>query len=236
VAQDVVCRAKALGAGLPLSALGASPRHMASLPAGGHGATFDGGPLACAAALAALDGTAREDLPGRAGRLGAAALRRLGGLAAGTPALVDIRGEGLMLGLEFRDGARWGPSAAFGDAVARALEAEGVLALCSEPDGSVVRLLPPLLPRDAELGFALCALERVLAAAYGARPAEQSPFAARDGRHDPVARVPGAGRGPRGGVAAMPAPRRSPPVRRRGRAAGSGDGTRLATADATPVK
>jgi 4-aminobutyrate aminotransferase len=155
VAPDVICLGKALGGGLPLSAVGASPELLASLPAGGHGSTFGGSPLACAAALAALEVAALEDLPGRARRLGAAAKRRLRRLEACTPALVDVRGEGLMLGLEFGDPVSRRPCGALADAVARALEAEGVLALCSGPEGSVVRLIPPLVLSDEELHMAL---------------------------------------------------------------------------------
>jgi 4-aminobutyrate aminotransferase-like enzyme len=141
---------------------------MACLPAGAHGSTFGGSPLACAAGLAALEVAAREDLPSRARRLGSVARRRLGRLSGCAPSLLDVRGEGLMLGLEFGDAATRRPCGALADTVARALEGDGVLALCPGPEGSVVRLLPPLVLTDEELDLALGAVERTVGALCGA--------------------------------------------------------------------
>jgi 4-aminobutyrate aminotransferase len=177
VAPDVICLAKALGGGLPLSAVGASPELMACCPAGAHGSTFGGSPLACAAALAALEVAAGGDLPGRARRLGAVARRRLRGLAARTPELVDVRGEGLMLGLEFGGPSSRRPYGALADAVARALDAEDVLALCSGPEGSVVRFIPPLVITDEELDLGLAAIEQAVEAVCQTARSTEPPLA-----------------------------------------------------------
>ncbi|MCC6526424.1 MAG: aminotransferase class III-fold pyridoxal phosphate-dependent enzyme [Polyangiaceae bacterium] len=136
---DILCFGKALGAGLPISACVASEAVMEAWTRHGevvHTSTHVGAPLACAAALALLDwldGPGRlEDLRAR----GAEARARLRQLLAGAPGFVEVRGSGLMLGVEL-DGA--------GSAVraARALVGRGYLALAGGLAGEVLTLTPP---------------------------------------------------------------------------------------------
>ena len=107
VAPDMLVLAKALGGGLPLGAFVGAPEIMQTLshdPPLAHVTTFGGHPLSCAAGLAALEVAVRERLPERA----AARRRALARAAAASigPALRDVRGRGLLLGLEFADAAR----------------------------------------------------------------------------------------------------------------------------------
>jgi acetylornithine/LysW-gamma-L-lysine aminotransferase len=120
------------------------------LPPASHGSTFGGNPLACAAGLAVLDVLATTDLIERARERGAAILDHL---RARLPesAVRDVRGRGLMIGIELR--GKVGP-------VLAALQSRGVLAL---PAGlTVLRLLPPLVISDDDLWRAATTVEEVL--------------------------------------------------------------------------
>lgn len=145
---DLLCLGKAMAGGVPMGAVAMGPR-VGRITAGAHGSTFGGNPLACAAALAALDAYEREGLVGRAAELGDHALRRLRALES--PLVREVRGLGLMLGVELR--VRVAP-------VLRALLDRGVLAL---PAGStVLRLLPPFVIEREELDAAIDAVASVL--------------------------------------------------------------------------
>ncbi|MDQ7030800.1 MAG: aminotransferase class III-fold pyridoxal phosphate-dependent enzyme [Ardenticatenia bacterium] len=132
VVPDMVALAKGMAAGVPAGAVAIGPR-VGTLPSGSHGSTFGGNPLACAAALATLDVLEREALAARAERLGAWAMDRLRQALADVPAVREVRGLGLMIGVELR--RRVTP-------LLRALQEAGVLALPAGP--TVLRLLPPL--------------------------------------------------------------------------------------------
>ena len=130
VVPDMLCLAKGIAGGVPLGAVLGDDR--VKLTPGRHGTTFGGNPLACAAALAAIDFMENERLDERAEALGARFLERL---EARLPARVRaVRQVGLMIGVELRGRCR-----PYIDALAR----EGVLALAAGT--TVVRLLPPLV-------------------------------------------------------------------------------------------
>ena len=148
---DILCMGKALAGGLPMSATAFGPR-VGPLAPGSHGSTFGGNPLACAAALATLDVIEDEQLPARAERLGALARQRLTEAVAGPGGPVrEVRGPGLMIGLELRR--------RLGDLVPRLLE-HGLVTLPAGPN--VLRLLPPLVIGEDELGWGLERLVAVL--------------------------------------------------------------------------
>ncbi|HHV56219.1 MAG TPA: aspartate aminotransferase family protein [Firmicutes bacterium] len=149
VVPDLLCLAKGIAGGLPMGAVALGPR-VAGLSPGMHASTFGGNPLACAAAGAALDVLLDEGLPERAARLGAAFQDHLRELAL--PAVREVRGLGLMIGIELR--FRAAPYLA-------ALQQAGVLALAAGPQ--VIRLLPPLIITEEELAQVAAALGRVLA-------------------------------------------------------------------------
>ncbi|NLT74214.1 MAG: aspartate aminotransferase family protein [Chloroflexi bacterium] len=145
---DLMAVAKGIAGGVPMGALllGDSIQNVSP---GVHGTTFGGNPLACAAALAAIQFIQEHDLPAQAERKGNWALQRLRSLDA--RCIRDVRGLGLMIGIELR--GRVTP-------YLKALADEGVMAL---PAGStVLRLLPPLVITDEELATVCDAIERVL--------------------------------------------------------------------------
>jgi 4-aminobutyrate aminotransferase len=167
VRPDVMAMAKALGAGFPLSAIGARENVMAAMGPGDHGSTFGGNPVSCAAALAGIDAMEAEALPEHARLLGVRALARLEALSARHPEL-SVRGLGLMIGVEVLDRERREPRPDLAAAIQRAALDDGVLVIISGPEGNVIRLLPPLVITDSELGHALDVLERSASAAVAA--------------------------------------------------------------------
>jgi len=144
---DLVCLAKGLAGGVPIGAL-VMRAELAKLPAGSHGSTFGGNPLACAAANAVLDVIESDGLVERARNNGARLLARLTDRLTPNPAVRAIRGRGLMIGIELR--VRSAP-------VQQRLQERGHLVLGAGPN--VVRLLPPLVAtwdELAELADVLC--------------------------------------------------------------------------------
>jgi 4-aminobutyrate aminotransferase/(S)-3-amino-2-methylpropionate transaminase len=141
VVPDVVCLGKGLGGGLPISACVATDRAMAAWGAHGgatiHTATHFGAPLACAAALAVLDAVDSGGLAERAEGAGARWMEALRERTQGRGVL-DVRGEGLMVGVALDGGA--GRALA----VTRRLLARGWIVLTGGPDGDVLTLTPPL--------------------------------------------------------------------------------------------
>ena len=153
VQPDGLTLGKALGGGLlPVSAFLAREDVMAQFRPGDHGSTFGGNPLAAAVAEAALGVLVNENLPQRAGELGAHLIERLRSLRH--PAIADVRGRGLFVGVEIA------PSACSARALCEALMAEGVLT--KDTHGTVVRLAPPLTIGRAQIDFAVEALGRAL--------------------------------------------------------------------------
>lgn len=164
VHPDLICLAKAIANGFPLSAVGGPPELLARWPRAAQGSTFGGGPVSCAAACAVLDTLAEEELPERARALGheaAARLRDLGG-ARSSMARIEVRGEGLMIGVEVHDADTGVPRTDLAGALQSALQAEGVIVTRCGPDASVIRFLPPLVISDWELEMALVAFARAL--------------------------------------------------------------------------
>lgn len=153
VRPDGLTLGKALGGGLlPVSAFLARDDVMAVFRPGDHGSTFGGNPLAAAVADAALHLLERERLAERAAALGEHLMQRLRALAH--PAIVEVRGKGLLVGLEID------PSVASARDVCEGLMHEGVLT--KDTHGTVVRLAPPLVITREQLDHTVACLERVL--------------------------------------------------------------------------
>lgn len=141
LAPDLICVGKALGGGMPISACVGRADVMASWgdPGGEaiHTATFFGHPLACAAALAALDAIDEDDLPAVALREGAAWLAALRELAARHACVREVRGRGMLIGMELDSGARTLRL------VPRLLE-RGWITLPAGARAEVLQILPPI--------------------------------------------------------------------------------------------
>jgi acetylornithine/N-succinyldiaminopimelate aminotransferase len=148
VVPDVVTMAKALGNGVPIGACWARSPVADVFEPGDHATTFGGQPLATAAARAVLDVMQREDAPGRAVRAG----RRFTEALRATPGVADVRGLGLLLGVELggHDARQ----------VNAALLADGLVANAVTP--TALRLAPSLLIADDEIDHAVALIARAL--------------------------------------------------------------------------
>jgi 4-aminobutyrate aminotransferase/(S)-3-amino-2-methylpropionate transaminase len=144
VEPDILCAAKGIADGFPLSAFIARPEVAAAFTPGDHLSTFGGNPVSCAAALANLDVMRDEDLPGNAARRGEQIMSRLRQFQQTCPLVGDVRGKGLMIGVELVKDAARTPAA---DEAKRARELcreNGVLVGLGGVMGNVIRLQPPL--------------------------------------------------------------------------------------------
>lgn len=167
VAPDIVTLAKALGNGFPIGAFAATGPVAASATRP-SASTTGGNPVSAAAALAVLEYMEREDLPGRAARLGEAFHARLVCLAARCPAVAEVRGRGLMLGLELaQDGA---PAATLCDQVLEDLKDRGFLVGKTGLGRNVLTVMPPLVVSADDLAALADALDEVLSARAGRHP------------------------------------------------------------------
>jgi 4-aminobutyrate aminotransferase len=157
VRPDVVLFAKGVASGLPLGGLIASRRLMERWPLATHGTTFGGNPVSCAAALATLDVLEDEGLYERARVVGARLRARLGERTVGLTHVLEVRGVGMMIGIELA-------SAATAAAVQRRCFEDGVLVLTCGPAENVIRVIPPLSLTDDEADQAVAILGRALVA------------------------------------------------------------------------
>lgn len=161
VLPDVLVMAKGLASGFPISAIGASSELMDRWEAGTHGGTYGGGnPVVLAAASATIDVIVDEDLP-------AAAEVRGEQLRAGLRSMLDrhgvdaeVRGPGLMVGVEFLRGQRPDPDAA--KAVQKACLEQRMLILTCGTRGNTIRWIPPLVVSEDEIDEALGRFEHAL--------------------------------------------------------------------------
>ncbi len=145
---DLLCLAKSIAGGLPMGATLIGEK-VGKLPPSAHGSTFGGNPLACAAALAAIDFIETSHLPGRAEDLGNWFLDALRSIQS--PLIREVRGLGLMAGIELRQKVT---------PYLQALMSRGVLAL---PAGlTVMRFLPPLVIEKADLEKVVAVVREVL--------------------------------------------------------------------------
>ena len=145
---DLIVTAKGIAGGMPLSAVTGRAEMMDSPHAGGLGGTFGGNPLACAAALAALDLYEHGGLLERAREIGKILIGQLSILQARDGRIGDIRGRGAMIAIELVDAETGEPDAGLTGRIAAACHAEGVVVLTCGTYGNVIRFLPPLAISD----------------------------------------------------------------------------------------
>ncbi|MEW2441917.1 4-aminobutyrate--2-oxoglutarate transaminase [Micromonospora marina] len=163
VQPDLVTLAKGIAGGLPLAAVTGRADLMDAVHVGGLGGTYGGNPIACAAALAAMETMRELDLAAAARRIGAVMGERLDAIAAGDPRVAEVRGRGAMLAVEIVRPGTLTPDPAATAAISAACHAAGLLTLTCGTYGNVLRFLPPLVISDDELGRGL----DILAAAFG---------------------------------------------------------------------
>jgi 4-aminobutyrate aminotransferase len=168
VAPDLMCLAKGLGSGLPIGALVARRRLMSQWKRGAHGNTYGGNPLACAAANATLD-LVEGRLCANAASVGEHFSARLRGLQRDFACIGEVRGKGLMIGMELieADAART-PARRLCDAVVTAAFHHGLLLLSC--GASTVRFMPPLNVTREEVDEAMVRLRAALEEALAGAP------------------------------------------------------------------
>jgi 4-aminobutyrate aminotransferase len=156
IVPDVVCVAKAIANGLPLSAIVSSRALQERWGRGAHGTTYGGNPVACAAGLAVLETFRDEGLVENAVVRGAELMTGLGAIAAEDDRIGDIRGLGLMVGVEFtRDRATGEPDGMLPDRLMAACADAGLLVLTCGRQHEVMRWIPPINVSAAEIAEAV---------------------------------------------------------------------------------
>jgi 4-aminobutyrate aminotransferase len=152
IVPDVVAVAKAIANGLPLSAIVSSRETQERWGRGAHGSTFGGNPVACAAGMAVLETIHDEGLVANAAERGAELVTGLGKIAAEDDRIGDIRGPGLMVGVEFTtDRATGTPDGELPDRLMAACADAGLLVLTCGSVHETVRWIPPLDVTAAEI-------------------------------------------------------------------------------------
>jgi 4-aminobutyrate aminotransferase/(S)-3-amino-2-methylpropionate transaminase len=164
VVPDLVATAKGMGGGLPVGGITARADLVDSVHPGGLGGTFGGNPVACAAALAALETIEADGLVARASTIGDLMLPRLRALQSSYDVVGDVRGRGAMVAIELVEPGTTTPDAALTSRVAAACHRDGLLVLTAGSYGNVLRFLPPLVISDDLLDDGLGVLEKALAA------------------------------------------------------------------------
>ena len=157
IRPDVMTLAKGLGSGVPIGACLTGGRARGLFKPGNHGSTFGGNPLACVAALATFDAIEEEGLLDRARRLGDTIRGGFAEALAGVPGVIEIRGEGLMIGIEL--------DRPCGDLVQTALDGGLLINVTVE---RVIRLLPPLIFGDDQVDRLVSQLSRMIREFLGA--------------------------------------------------------------------
>ncbi|HWG00250.1 MAG TPA: 4-aminobutyrate--2-oxoglutarate transaminase [Trebonia sp.] len=159
VEPDLITTAKGIAGGLPLAAVTGRASIMDSVHPGGLGGTYGGNPVACAAALGAIETMASADLAGKARRIGEIMLPRLRKLASSYPVIADVRGRGAMVAVELTRPGTLEPDSVSTAAVAGFCHAAGLVVLTCGTFGNVLRFLPPLVISEDLLEEGLGILE-----------------------------------------------------------------------------
>jgi 4-aminobutyrate aminotransferase/(S)-3-amino-2-methylpropionate transaminase len=163
VVPDLITTAKGIAGGLPLAAVTGRAEIMDAAHAGGLGGTYGGNPVACAAALGAIETMRELDLPARARRIGELMKPRLRAMQERFPVIGEVRGRGAMIAVELVRPGTKEPDPAVTGAVARACHAAGLVVLTCGTYGNVLRFLPPLVIGEDLLHEGLDIIEEALA-------------------------------------------------------------------------
>ena len=155
VVPDILVTAKGIADGFPLSAFTARPEIAAAYKPGDHLSTFGGNPVSCAASLANIRYMERENLPTRARETGDYAMSKLRELQKQNPLIGDVRGLGLMIGVELVKDEKLTPAAAEAETLRDAMLRQGVLVGVGGIYGNVVRFQPPLVMTRQQIDQAI---------------------------------------------------------------------------------
>ncbi|MGK4583232.1 4-aminobutyrate--2-oxoglutarate transaminase [Kitasatospora sp. HPMI-4] len=145
IVPDLITTAKGIAGGLPLAAVTGRAEIMDAAQAGGLGGTYGGNPVACAAALGAIETMKEQDLNGKAQRIGEIMLGRLRAMQEKFDIIGEVRGRGAMIAVELVKPGSKDPNTEATAAIAKACHAEGLVVLTAGTYGNVLRFLPPLV-------------------------------------------------------------------------------------------
>lgn len=162
VKPDILTSAKALGGGIPLSAVIAKKEIMDKWPAGAHGGTFGGNPLACAAALETLRIIDEDGLLDNCKKMGSYFKTRLMELKDKYPNVIgDVRGVGLMIAMEIVDEDGRPDAKMTAEIKEKALDRDVLLLTCGS-DHNVVRFIAPLIIAEKEIDIVIDVIDDIL--------------------------------------------------------------------------
>ena len=163
VTPDILVTAKGIADGFPLSAFTTRPEIAAAYKPGDHLSTFGGNPVSCAASLANIQFMQDENLPARAAETGEYAMKKLRDLQKQNPMIGEVRGLGLMVGVELVRDERLTPASSEAEAIRESLLRQGVLVGVGGVYGNVVRFQPPLIITKQQIDRAMAAFASALA-------------------------------------------------------------------------
>jgi 4-aminobutyrate aminotransferase / (S)-3-amino-2-methylpropionate transaminase / 5-aminovalerate transaminase len=163
VVPDLITTAKGIAGGLPLSGVTGRAEIMAAVHTGGLGGTYGGNPVACAAAIGAIETMRADDLCGAARRIESVMRPSLAALAEKYDAIGDVRGRGAMLAVELVRPGTKDPDPALTAMLSAACHQQGLITLTAGTFGNVLRFLPPLVIDDALLTEGLDLLDAAFA-------------------------------------------------------------------------
>jgi len=155
IKPDILCMAKGIASGFPLGAIAATAKIMAKWSPGSHGGTFGGNPVCCAAAIATIDTIKKEKLVQNAKKQGAYLKTKLLQLQKKYPIIKNVRGIGLLIGVDFGD------NAVVKNIMNYCLKNKLVL-IPTGADGTVIRFIPPLIVKKKEIDQSLKVFEKSL--------------------------------------------------------------------------
>ena len=161
---DILVMAKGIASGMPLSGIMARRELLDRLVPGAHGGTYGGNAVACAAAVATLDVIESEGLLANATRQGERLLAGIREATEGRSCVAEVRGRGLMIGIEFAQGAELAPRPDLAKGLLHEAFDRKLLLLTCGTHGQVVRVIPPLVTTDAEVETAIGVIDESLAA------------------------------------------------------------------------
>ena len=168
VSADLTTMAKGLAGGFPLAAVTGKKELMDAAHPGGLGGTYGGNPMSVAAALAVMDVIEEEALCDRANALGSRLKQRLESLRQRTPEIVDVRGPGFMVAMEFNTADGTQPNPDFANRVRAEAQKRNLILLTCGVYGNVIRFLAPITIEDDVFAEALDIVEASVDAAKGA--------------------------------------------------------------------
>ncbi|MBI3398446.1 MAG: aspartate aminotransferase family protein [Deltaproteobacteria bacterium] len=165
IVPDIMTLAKGIASGFPLSAVASTKEIMSKWPPGAHGTTFGGNPVSCAAGIATIETIKADKLLENAAKVGKYAMNCLKDMQKKYPVMGDVRGLGLMIGIEFVKHVPSGksPDTDFCKKVCKECEKNGLILIECGIDKNIIRFMPPLITTREEMKKALGIFEKAVA-------------------------------------------------------------------------